>query len=549
MPLDKDDAAKLIARRHSEWTEHQKRWRWLLDSYEGGERYRHADYKWGPFDAPRMPWYQMGAGWLGTSGIRYGEVVERNLVPHISETTPEGKDDYSLRLQRTPIPKLLDFVVRRYLSRIYSEGIDRKGPASLVAWWDDVDGQGTAIGDWMRHTVAPLLLVLGQLDLVFGRPRLDEDVVVATRADQRRLGLDRVEAGYILPENLAWWSLDRSGRYREVLVFERREDEPDEPFWRHWTAEESNLYAHNGDWVAAESFAHSFGRVPIVRVFDERKVRCRNVGQPRFEEAAERQKSVYNRESELALGDVVQSHAVLQGPEDYCGPDRKLAVGPGGMLPKKKSPDGDSYEGFEYIAPPQMGVIETRVHMQDDVDATLRSAYMLKPAGMVANSTTAQSGLSKMADLFEGSAVLAEAAQALRQAERVAAEFALVVAGDGRLDPADLDAVEVTYPVEFNLQSVEDLAAGLAELQAIVAQAGELPETESEGIARLITQLYVGLPKERLDELHREVTERIAAKATERDQAREGLGAGASAASNPIDPESDDSPEEPLNVS
>ena len=39
------DAAKhrildLIRRRHPEWREHQLRWRWLLDSLEGGDRYR-----------------------------------------------------------------------------------------------------------------------------------------------------------------------------------------------------------------------------------------------------------------------------------------------------------------------------------------------------------------------------------------------------------------------------------------------------------------------------------------------------------------------------
>src|SRR5947209_12815829 len=37
-------ALELIGRRHPEWREHQLRWRWLLDSLEGGERYRQAVY-------------------------------------------------------------------------------------------------------------------------------------------------------------------------------------------------------------------------------------------------------------------------------------------------------------------------------------------------------------------------------------------------------------------------------------------------------------------------------------------------------------------------
>src|SRR6516162_7165938 len=40
-----DFGGKLIVeRRHVDWLEHQIRWRWLLDSYEGGDRYRNAVY-------------------------------------------------------------------------------------------------------------------------------------------------------------------------------------------------------------------------------------------------------------------------------------------------------------------------------------------------------------------------------------------------------------------------------------------------------------------------------------------------------------------------
>ncbi len=38
------ESLEVIRRRHPEWREHQLRWRWLLDSLEGGERYRQAVY-------------------------------------------------------------------------------------------------------------------------------------------------------------------------------------------------------------------------------------------------------------------------------------------------------------------------------------------------------------------------------------------------------------------------------------------------------------------------------------------------------------------------
>ena len=46
------DSLDLIQRRHPEWREHQLRWRWMLDSLEGGERYRQAVYG---FDRRGLP--------------------------------------------------------------------------------------------------------------------------------------------------------------------------------------------------------------------------------------------------------------------------------------------------------------------------------------------------------------------------------------------------------------------------------------------------------------------------------------------------------------
>src|SRR5580700_1707431 len=39
-----DPTTEIVSRRHAEWLEHHLRWRWMLDSLEGGERYRQAVY-------------------------------------------------------------------------------------------------------------------------------------------------------------------------------------------------------------------------------------------------------------------------------------------------------------------------------------------------------------------------------------------------------------------------------------------------------------------------------------------------------------------------
>src|SRR5262245_31720677 len=102
--LHNEHTFELIQRRHPEWREHHLRWRWLLDSLEGGERYRHAIYG---YDRRRLPVRNLvrhkrefpdprepgGSGYGGFStGISDGP------------TTISTDDDYELRRARTPVP-------------------------------------------------------------------------------------------------------------------------------------------------------------------------------------------------------------------------------------------------------------------------------------------------------------------------------------------------------------------------------------------------------------------------------------------------------------
>src|SRR5947209_5061654 len=140
-PLLPKDASELIVRRAPEWQEHHKRWRFLQDSLEGGNRYRHADYAADPtgITAARGAGGMLGRGidplTSETRPSAYGQVVDRNLIPHLSETSEGGWDIYVMRLTRTPVPTTVARAIRRHLARIYSHEVDRKGPAVLDEWW------------------------------------------------------------------------------------------------------------------------------------------------------------------------------------------------------------------------------------------------------------------------------------------------------------------------------------------------------------------------------------------------------------------------------
>ena len=497
------ESFELIGRRHPEWVEHQLRWRWLLDSLEGGERYRQAVYGYDHRGLPVRNLVrhkreypdpcEVGCDLGGDFPIRPGQGLAESAIRAGQDPAATATDDdYELRRARTPVPTFVAEAIDTHLSRIYAREVRREGPDHLMRWWADVDGCGTSIDQWMAEAVAPLLLTLGQLDLCFDHPTAPDDEEIETRADAERLGLDRCLASYILPENMLWWRLDPTGNhYEECLVRESHEGEDGaEVRYRHWTASGSTLYDVDGERI--EATPNVFGRVPIIRVFDRRKPRCKNIGQPRYEGVAERQREYYNRDSELILSDTTQAHPLLQGPEDFVQADGTIPIGPSWLLPKKKNVEGGAatYEGFEVVQFPKDGaesIRKNKADLRDDVD---RDSALVRPTG---RDGVAQSGVAKVIDHSDGNNRLAKIAKILGRAEERIAEMALTVLDDGPPDPEERSGVRIAYPTEFDLFTADDMARAAASFQGLAAGAGALPLIEGLMLARLVRLCLPGL--------------------------------------------------------
>jgi hypothetical protein len=516
-------------RRHREWVAHNVRWRWLVDSYEGGQTYRDAVY-----------------------GTDTRSFPVRNLVRHKREYPAPGKesnanllninssawatdDDYELRRARTPIPTFVSEVINDHLARVYAKEVEREGPQGYLDWTIDVDGSGLPLDRWMQEECGPLLYTLGQIDLMFDHPPAPMGSVVQSQADVERLALDRCVVSVLLPDNVLWWELDpKTRRYLQVLIREYDVDETDKVVvrYRHWTATSWTLYDDNRKEISRGD--HPYGQVPIRRIFDKRKPRCEHVGQSRLEATAERQREFYNRDSELVLSDSLQAHPTMQGPEDMLDANGDVPVGPGYVLPMKRDPSKGGYQGWEFIDPPKDAAESIRTNKQDLRDAVDRDNCIAKPAGTtnMANAV-AQSGVSKSFDNAALNNRLNQVSDTLQSCELAIAEMVLVVLANGKPTPADLAAVEINYSRGFQLLTAEELAKGIVELQGLLKASGVCPEVEVPAIQSYVRELLRGYEDEDYDEWDDAIEAVVSAQKSMFDQQQEADLMGAFSAAQP----------------
>ena len=568
LKFDKDlDGRLIVQRRHVDWLEHQVRWRWLLDSFEGGDRYRNAVY--GPdrrglptrnmfrhkreYPDPQMypNVYQGVAGVLGSVNAQT-EDVGYGPYPGMLGADPGATaqdDDYEYRRSRTPVPEFVAEAIEIHLAKVYDQEVSRHGPEDLKAWWRDVDGRGTPIDDWMRETIAPLLLVLGCIDVCLDHPKAPPGETVATRADELRLGLDQCIASYILPENMVWWRNDSAGRYIECLV--REYTDPSERVdydkngnaiaaedpgnigeaWRRnyvryrlWRPDESIQFSYDGDTIL-ERVPHPFGRVPIIRLVDLPRHRTPHIGKSRYEAIAEYQREYYNRDSELILSDTLQAHPFLSGAEDFCKSDNTLSVGPGYILPMKKNPESGSYQGWEFVSPPKDPAESLRRNKADIVEMKDRRACLMKPAGSE-GSTVSQSGISKQLDAVNGHKLLSSIAKSIAKAERQLAEYAAMVLRNAPITREEREQIRVVYPARFELFAATELIENLTKLQVTLKCAGEAPNTEREILQAIVRQTLLGLTDAEYDRLDAEIELMIETKSRLKEPIQDMPGAG-----------------------
>ena len=373
-------------------------------------------------------------------------------------------DDYELRRARTPVPTFVAEAVEAHLARIYSREVHRDGPAATDRLVEERRRP--------RHVDRPV-------DVRHDRPaaagpgparhhhrppaRCPTGEEVRTRADEVRLGLDACVASYILPENMVWW---RSTAWAATSsAWSARSRTTARSLWRYWNASSWTLYDAVGRGRRAARSHHAFGRVPIVRVFDRRRPRCRNIGLPRYESHRRDPARVLQpRQRADPLRHDPGPSAAARARRTSCRPTARSRSAPTGCCPRRRTRSGGAatYEGFDVVPvpqgrgrvdPPEQGRPPRRRRPRGAADSS-RPARRAPAARRVA-----QSGVSKRLDQAAGNDLLSKIAAMLGRAEQQLAELALTVLGDGAVSTDDREAVRSSIRRQFDLFTGEELAA------------------------------------------------------------------------------------------
>jgi hypothetical protein len=511
---DQSEAKRLIDRRHPEYSGYVEITRWILDTLEGGDAYREAQYGIDHYGKPVRNLLRHKREYPGLAGKltdEFGEPLPFQVsYSEILDTNRSIDMDYEIRRQRTPVPSFLSSFIERQLSKIYKRSIKREGPDLLMQWIDNIDGRETSLEEWMREVVAPLLSALGMIDLAFGHPVRAPDEP-AMFGDQLHLPERQCIVEYILPENILWWRLDYTGRYYvelNTLKYSIDNDGNEIRTIVNWTSEDWSEYNEDGKLV--DDSEHNFGIVPIVRVFDRRRFREDHTARSRMYPIVDLSKCYYNEESELIVNNTLHNNPIIQGPDTGDADDR-TPINRWYMLKKIFDAVSGTVVNYEYLQPNVTSFEFMNTRLKGLLERMESAAALTRSAGAVqtqGRGQVAQSGVSKAYDQVEGSEYLASIAKILQSCEWTILQFAWIVLNDGfaNTKPADFDSITVLYPTDFNLLSFDQYAL-IVETMITYLQSGlgKLPTDEKMTLKFLVRSKHPDMSSKEIEEIDKEI--------------------------------------------
>jgi hypothetical protein len=397
---------------NSIYQQYEARWRFLLESYEGGETYRKGK--------------------------------------HLTRYQLETDAEYQARLQATPLDNQCKGIISTYISFLFRDEVERDFGSianlpELADFLDDADLDNRDLDSFMKE-VAIWSNVFGHAWVIVSKPNIG----AVTKADEIAANV-RPYVSLITPLTVIDWNWTRtpSGRYELDFLKYVEEINGNIQVIKAWTKDlitTSEVDLHEKVIRAQFNEVNQLGKIPAVIAYNQRG-HIRGIGTSAINDIADQQRYIYNVQSEIEQSMRMDSH-----PSLVKTPDTQAGIGPGSiiLMPDNMDPNlkpyvlefaGGNITNFHASIEHSVAAIE-RIANIGSVRATVSTK--LSGVAMETEFTLLNSKLAEMADNLE----LAE-----EMIWRLFCEY--------QAQPFD---VEVDYPDSF---AIHDKSREITDLQTL----------------------------------------------------------------------------------
>jgi hypothetical protein len=393
------EATKLI-QGNEFYDAYHRRWKFLLESYMGGEEYRRAG--------------------------------------HLTRYQLESDAEYQARLRTTPLENHCASVVSVYKSFLFRDDPVREFGAienmpELTDFLKDADFDGRSLDNFMKD-VAVWSSVFGHAWILVAKP----DVGAVTRADEVAQGV-RPYVSLLTPLTVLDWHWTRmpSGKYELVYLKYLEDVNGSIHTVKEWYPEmiKTTIVDTEKGVISEEQVAvNGLGKIPAVIAYANRST-VRGIGLSDITDIADMQRFIYNATSEVDQSIRLDSHpSLVKTPETEAG------IGAGSIIhmPENLDPGLKPYL-LEFSGASVGSIYQAIQHSIDSIDK------MANTGAVRATESRVMSGVAMETEFQLLNAKLSEKADNLELAEeqmwRLWCEY-MGYGWDGTID----------YPGSFNIR-------------------------------------------------------------------------------------------------
>ena len=319
---------------HPEWKRNIGRWRFLSDSYLGGQSFKEGEY----------------------------------LTRYVLETDQE----YQQRIESTPLDNLCKNVVHTYTSFIYSQPIKRDisglNETDVKFFLKDADLEGRSFDAFMRD-VSIYSSVYGAVWVVVDKP----STPVNTLAEQQAAGI-RPYVSMFTPENVIDWRFTRMPNGVYQLDSLKVVEDINGPIQIHKVyyrdrIDTLQVVDNEEDPVTLMSVPNPIGMVPAFPVYSARSP-IRTIGISDIDDIADQQRAIAQELSEIEQSIRMNGH-----PSLVKTPSTEATAGAGaiiqmeenldpGLKPFLLQPSSESIDGILNSIRQKIAMVDKMAHLE-----------------------------------------------------------------------------------------------------------------------------------------------------------------------------------------